>query len=115
MVCLTSLSVILMGALRAISREKFAACLTLRKLCQTHITLDGQTERTSRVVEAMLRQYVSPTHDDWSEHLNMAEFAINDGSQEYVQETHILIRVKLWPAPIDLSEFANSLSCACCS
>ena len=35
----------------------------------------------------MLRQYVNPFHTDWDEHLDMAEFAINDAWQESVQET----------------------------
>ena len=43
-----------------------------------HPQSDGQTERANRVLEEMLRQYVSPNHDDWDEHLDMAEFAIND-------------------------------------
>jgi len=39
----------------------------------------------------MLRHYVSPTHDDWDEHLDMAEFAINDAWQESVQETPFML------------------------
>ena len=52
-----------------------------------HPQTDGQIARANRVLEEMLRHYVSPTHDDWDEHLDMAEFAINDAWQESVQET----------------------------
>ena len=39
----------------------------------------------------MLRQYVNPFHTDWDEHLDMAEFAINDAWQESVQETPFML------------------------
>jgi len=35
----------------------------------------------------MLRHYVSPVHDDWDEHLDAAEFAINNAWQESVCNT----------------------------
>jgi hypothetical protein len=38
---------------------------------------DGQTERTNRSLEQILRAYVHPLHDDWAEHLSKAEFAYN--------------------------------------
>ena len=56
-----------------------------------HPQSDGQTERANRTLEEMLRQYVSPLHDDWDEHLDMAEFAINDAWQESVQETPFML------------------------
>ena len=56
-----------------------------------HPQTDGQTERTNRILEEMLRHYVSPDHDDWDEHLDMAEFAINDAWQEFVQETPFML------------------------
>jgi transposase InsO family protein len=43
-----------------------------------HPQTDSQTELTNRILKEMLRQYVSPTHDDWDEHLDMAELTIND-------------------------------------
>jgi transposase InsO family protein len=39
---------------------------------------DGQTERVNRVLEEILRVFVSPTPDDWDTLLPMAEFAINN-------------------------------------
>ena len=56
-----------------------------------HPQTDGQTERTNRTLEDMLRQYVNPVHTDWDEHLDMAEFAINDAWQESVQETPFML------------------------
>ena len=56
-----------------------------------HPQTDGQTERVNRTLEDMLRQYVNPFHTDWDEHLDMAEFAINDAWQESVQETPFML------------------------
>ena len=36
---------------------------------------DGQTERTNRTLEEVLRHFVSPTHDNWDELLSLAEFS----------------------------------------
>lgn len=54
--------------------------LGMRRAMSTafHPQTDGQTERTNRVLEDMLRHYISPTCDDWDEHLYAAEFAINN-------------------------------------
>ncbi|KAJ9534690.1 hypothetical protein QJQ45_013074 [Haematococcus lacustris] len=52
-----------------------------------HPQSDGQTERMNRVVEEMLRAYISPDQSDWVEHLDMVEFAINNSWQESVQNT----------------------------
>ncbi len=47
-----------------------------------HPQSDGQTERVSRVLEELLRHYVSPTRDDWNEHWRAAEFAVNNAKHE---------------------------------
>ena len=52
-----------------------------------HPQTDGQTERANRVLEDMLRHYVSPVQDDWDEHLDCAEFAVNNAWQESTQNT----------------------------
>ena len=52
-----------------------------------HPQSDGQTERTNRVLEDMLRHYVGPFHDDWDRHLALAEFAINNSYQESIKNT----------------------------
>lgn len=43
-----------------------------------HAQTDGQSERANRTLEEVLRHFVSPRQDDWDEHLDLAEFAIND-------------------------------------
>ena len=43
-----------------------------------HAQTDGRSERTNETGEDILRMYCSPFHNDWDEHLLMAEFAIND-------------------------------------
>ena len=47
-----------------------------------HPQTDGQTERVNRVLEDMLRHYVSPVQDDWDQHLSYAEFAINNADHK---------------------------------
>ena len=39
---------------------------------------DGQTERTNKVLEDMLRHWVNATQDNWDDLLDCAEFAINN-------------------------------------
>jgi hypothetical protein len=46
-----------------------------------HPQTDGQSERTNRTVEEMLRAYVSHYGDDWDQHLVSAEMAINNAVQ----------------------------------
>ena len=52
-----------------------------------HPQTDGQTERTNRTLEDMLRHYVDPNHTDWDTHLAAAEFAINNSYQESIKTT----------------------------
>ena len=42
-----------------------------------HPQTDGQTERTNRQLEQVLRHYVNSQHNDWEPLLAVAEFAIN--------------------------------------
>ncbi|KAJ9519121.1 hypothetical protein QJQ45_007673 [Haematococcus lacustris] len=48
---------------------------------------DGQTERYNRVLEEMLRHYISPTQADWPDHRALAEFAVNNSWQESIHST----------------------------
>jgi hypothetical protein len=50
-----------------------------------HPQTDGQTERTHRTIEQILRAYVHPCHDDWATWLPLAEFAYNN---QYHRSTH---------------------------
>ena len=62
-----------------------------------HPASDGQTERTDRTLEEMLKHFVSPTQDDWDEHLDAAEFAINNARQESVQNTPFMLNSRQHP------------------
>jgi hypothetical protein len=46
-----------------------------------HPQTDGQTERMNRVLEDMMRHYVSADHSDWDIKLSLCEFAINGSVQ----------------------------------
>ena len=70
-----------------------------------HPQSDGQTERTNRTLEEMLRHFVSPMQDDWDEHLDAAEFAINNAWQESIQNTPFFLNYgqhPLTPASVDV-------------
>lgn len=43
-----------------------------------HPQTDGQTERTNKTLEDLLRHYVSDRQDDWDDHLSLCEFAYNN-------------------------------------
>ncbi|KAJ9510442.1 hypothetical protein QJQ45_015921, partial [Haematococcus lacustris] len=46
-----------------------------------HPQTDGQTERANRTIEDMLRNYVSPHHTDWDNHVTAVEFTYNASVQ----------------------------------
>lgn len=46
-----------------------------------HPQTDGQSERTNRTLEDMLRAYTNDRHNDWDLHLTGAEFAYNNSVQ----------------------------------
>lgn len=47
--------------------------------------MDGQTKRVKRILEDMLRPYVSPAQDDWDLYLSLVEFAYNHVWQDSIQ------------------------------
>jgi hypothetical protein len=51
---------------------------TLTMSTAYHPQTDGQTERTNRTLEEMLRAFVNFQQDDWDERLDLAELAINN-------------------------------------
>ncbi len=61
--------------------------MRLRFSSAFHPQTDGQTERTNRTLEEMLRHYVSPNHSDWDKHLPMIEFALNNSLQSSTGQT----------------------------
>ena len=52
-----------------------------------HPQTDGRTERMNRVLQEMLRNYISPAHENWDEYLDMAEFAYNNAYHESIKTT----------------------------
>ena len=52
-----------------------------------HPQTDGQTERMNRVLEDMLRHYISPKMDNWDDMLPVLEFAINNSYQDSIRDT----------------------------
>lgn len=56
-----------------------------------HPQTDGQTERTNRTLEEVLRAYVSSDHADWDKRLPLAEFAINNAVQASTGTTPFLM------------------------
>jgi hypothetical protein len=56
-----------------------------------HPQSDGQTERMNRILEDMLRHYVAPDQSDWDQHLDAAEFAVNNSWQESTRETPFVL------------------------
>jgi hypothetical protein len=52
-----------------------------------HPCTDGQSERTNRTLQEVLRHYVHPRHDDWDQHLSAAEFAINNSRHDTTRYT----------------------------
>ena len=52
-----------------------------------HPQTDGQTERANRVLEEVLRHFVSSRQDDWHKYLPFAEFAINNAYNDTTRNT----------------------------
>ena len=52
-----------------------------------HPQTDGQTERTNRTVEQLLRFYILPDQSNWDEALPMAAFAINRAYNQATKAT----------------------------
>jgi Chromo (CHRromatin Organisation MOdifier) domain len=52
-----------------------------------HPQTDGQTERMNRLLEEVLRHYVTPSHNNWEKLLPLAEFAINSAHHSSTQDT----------------------------
>ena len=65
---------------------EFTRLLGIKQRLSTafHPQTDGQTERTNRVVQEMLRHYIGFTLSDWEEKVPLAEYAINNSYQESI-------------------------------
>ena len=65
---------------------------------------DGQTERTNRTLEDMLRHFVSPSHDDWDLRLPCCEFAINNAWNAATDSTPFFLNTGAHPrSPVNVN------------
>ena len=69
----------------------------LRMSTAFHPQTDGETERVNRVLEDMLRMYVSERQTNWVDYLSLVEFAYNSS----------------WHASIQMSPFEAMYGCNC--
>ena len=70
-----------------------------------HPETDGQTERTNRTLEQVLRHYVAPSQSDWDLHLPFVEFAINNAQHASTQATPFFLNYgqnPLTPVSLDI-------------
>jgi hypothetical protein len=56
-----------------------------------HPQSDGNTERVNRVMEDMLRHFVSPDQTNWDQLLPLVEFAINNSYHDSIQNTPFIL------------------------
>lgn len=56
-----------------------------------HPQSDGQTERVNRVLEDYLRHYVGADQRDWADHLDAAEFALNNARHDSTEATPFML------------------------
>ena len=78
-----------------------------------HPETDGQTERTHRTIEQILRAYVEPQHTDWVTWLPIAEFAYNNSTHSSTHQTPFLSNYGFNPTtPTSLAVPAPSSSTA---
>ncbi len=76
-------------------------CLTSTRGPQS----DGQTERTNRTLEDMLRHFVSPSYDDWDLRLPCCEFAINNAWNQPTGNTPFFLNPGEHPrSPINVNK-----------
>ena len=78
-----------------------------------HPQTDGQTERANRVLQEVLRAYVSDRHTDWDKRLAAAEFAINNAPSASTGESPFYLNYgfhPLTPATVDLPTPDNARS-----
>lgn len=86
--------------------EEVCRLLGVKQLLSTafHPETDGQTERANRVLEELLRHYVSTDQKDWDRLLPVAEFAVNNAWHESVQNTPFFLNYgqhPLTPVTVD--------------
>ena len=81
-----------------------------KKSTAFHPQSDGQSERVNRVLQDVLRHYVSPLQDDWDQHLTAAEFAVNNAYHESIKTTPFYLNYgqnPLTPANLQIPKVDN--------
>ena len=69
-----------------------------------HPQTDGQTERTNRVLEEVLRHFIDGEHKNWEELLPLAAFAMNNAKSASTGETPFFLNHGKHPhTPVSLS------------
>jgi hypothetical protein len=69
-----------------------------------HPQTDGQTERTNRVLEEVLRHFIDGNHTNWEELLPLAAFAMNNAISSSTRETPFFLNHGTHPnTPVTLS------------
>jgi hypothetical protein len=74
-----------------------------------HPQTDGQTERTNRVIEEVLRHFVSKDLTSWEEFLPMVEFALNNAKNASTGETPFYLNYGRHPRPPSAPPSASDL------
>lgn len=92
--------------------EELTAALGTKLAMSTacHPASDGQTERTNRTLDEMKRHFVSPTQDDWDEHLDAGQQPLTPAS---VQVYHHVPAAKAFTP--DLQEAVETATAALAS
>ena len=77
----------------------WAAALGIHLAMSTayHPETDGQTERFNRVVEDVLRHYVSPGQTDWARHLPCVQWAMNNSVHSATKNTPFFLNAGWHP------------------
>ena len=75
-----------------------------------HPQTDDQIERLNKVLEDMLRHYVSSTEDDWDKLLSIVEFAYNNSWQEFIKTTHFVLNYGQHPSTLVYGRISGSQS-----
>ena len=70
---------------------------TLAPSTAYHPQSDGQSERTNRIIEQMLRHHVNERQDDWDQHLLPAQFAYNNAVQDSTQYSPFYLNYGVHP------------------
>ena len=90
-------------------KELFAGLGTKLAFSTTyHPKTDGQTERVNRILEDMLRMYVTHQQRKWEEYLPLVEFTYNNGYHESLKMIPFeALYVKSCNTPINWSDPTN--------